>query len=115
MFIITGLRHQHAVSSGPSFDEVMRANIYHNLCSGINLGVQLLLQFSDSLKFSYLMSIGFLAIHRQLERYLLIKILIHLGNSQYNEMIKFVLLCNFCCRAKESATDVCRWGGRSLC
>jgi hypothetical protein len=50
MFIVTGLRHQHAMSSGSSFDEVMRANICHNLCSGINLSVQLLLQLPDGLK-----------------------------------------------------------------
>lgn len=51
MFIITGLRHQHAMGSGSSFDEVMRANICHNLCSGVNLSVQLLLQLPDSLEF----------------------------------------------------------------
>lgn len=52
MFIITGLRHQHAMSSGSCFDEVMRANICHNLCPRINLGVQLLLQLPDGLKIS---------------------------------------------------------------
>jgi hypothetical protein len=94
MFIITGLGHQHAMSSGSGFDEVMRANICHNLCSGINLGVQLLLQLPDGLKIPYLISIGFVVIRGQLKRYLLIKILIHLGNLQYNEIMTFVFLCN---------------------
>lgn len=100
MFIVTGLRYQHAMSTGPSFDEVMRANICHNLCSRINLGVQLLLQLPDGLKFSYLISTNFDLIRGRLKRYLLIKILIHFGNLECDEIMTFVLLCNSCCWAK---------------
>jgi hypothetical protein len=64
MFIVAGLRHQHAMSSSASFNEVMRANIRHDLCSGINLRVQLLLQLSDGLKITYLISNDFIVIRR---------------------------------------------------
>lgn len=63
MFLITGLWHQYAMIPGPSFNEVMRANICHNLCSRVNLSVQLLLQLTDGLKIAYLISNDLIVIH----------------------------------------------------
>jgi hypothetical protein len=49
MLVVAGLRYKNAVGSCPEFDEVMTANIYHDLRTGIYLSVQLLLQLLDSL------------------------------------------------------------------
>ena len=50
MWVIAGLRNKHGVLSSSRFHEVMRANIYHNLCAWINLRMQLLFQLPQSLR-----------------------------------------------------------------
>lgn len=49
MLIVAGLRHQDAVGTGTSFDEVVTTNICHDLCTRQNLCVKLLLELSNSL------------------------------------------------------------------
>jgi hypothetical protein len=47
--VVAGLWNQHGVPSSSCFNEVMRSNIYHDLCAWNDLCVQLLLQLSQRL------------------------------------------------------------------
>jgi hypothetical protein len=49
MLIVTGLRYKNDEVSRCSFYEVMRAHIYHDPSSRIDLGVELLLDLLDGL------------------------------------------------------------------
>ena len=50
VWVIAGLRDKHGVLPGSCLHEMMRANIYHDLCAWVDLRVQLLLQLPESLQ-----------------------------------------------------------------